>query len=190
MENEQLWDERYRKQDTPWENGQPHPEMQRLFNHYITSGQAVLEIGCGLGTNARWLAKAGYKVIAIDISATAITTAKQTPPLPDSQTINFINLDFCQAWQQLPLFPVIFDCAVLQVLPDETSRRDFVKAIAQLTEKNGYWINISCSKDQAEIIAEQTGVKAPPNLSAKEIIDIVEPAFEIIEIHRCSFIIH
>lgn len=44
----------------------------------ITTGNAggrVLEVGCGTGASARWLARQGYQVKALDISAVALQAA-------------------------------------------------------------------------------------------------------------------
>jgi len=95
-------------------------------------------------------------------------------------------MDFLKDTHNLPCFSTIFDCAVLQVLT-ENKRLDFVKAVASHCEEDGYWINISCSKDEAQIIEDRTKVKSPPYLTAEKIITITEPLFEIVEMKRCSF---
>lgn len=181
MNDEQKWNERYINQDTPWEAETHHSEMERLFSHYINKGQTVLEIGCGTGINAKWLNQAGYKVTAIDISAEAIKLAKK-----NNNSANFLCMNFLKDERNLPSFSTIFDCAVLQVLPED-KRLAFVKAVATHCDKGGYWINISCSKDEAQIIENQTKVKSPPYLTAEKIITITEPFFEIIEMKRCDF---
>ena len=186
MNDSNKWNERYLNQDTPWDMGVHHPEMERLFSHYINKGQSVLEIGCGSGSNAFWLDKAGYKVTAIDISPQAIKNAKQNN---QNQTINFLVADFLKDEFNFPCFPVIFDCAVFHLLNEE-QRQDFVHAVAKHCDKNGYWINISCSQDNANNIEQETGVKAPPYLTADKIIKAVEPLFEIVEMRKCDFVIN
>ena len=69
------WDQRFRQGDTPWEESDPPSFLQRLLEAYARPGQKLLEVGCGLGTNARWLAALGYQVHAIDLSKTAIEHA-------------------------------------------------------------------------------------------------------------------
>lgn len=41
----------------------------------LTAGGQVLELGCGTGASARWLAHKGFAVTAIDISAAALREA-------------------------------------------------------------------------------------------------------------------
>jgi 2-polyprenyl-3-methyl-5-hydroxy-6-metoxy-1,4-benzoquinol methylase len=184
MSDKQKWEERYLTQDIPWEGSAHHPKTEQLFLKYIPAEKSVLDVGCGKGMNARWLANAGYVVTAIDISPEAIRLAKQ-----ENNSIHFIAMDFLEHSSQLPIFNAVFDCAVLQVLKEE-QRTLFSKKMADHCEQDGYWINISCSKDQAEFIAKQTGVKAPPYLTAEKIIKVAEPWFEIIEMQSCEFTIH
>jgi hypothetical protein len=50
------WDERYRHGDTPWESGQPSSEQRVLAEVAIRPCRA-LELGCGTGASAVWLAQ-------------------------------------------------------------------------------------------------------------------------------------
>lgn len=49
----------------------PYPELLTIF-HQLKPGSKVLDMGCGEGRNALYLAKAGHRVIAIDSDAAAI----------------------------------------------------------------------------------------------------------------------
>ncbi|VVC75780.1 Trans-aconitate 2-methyltransferase [Aquicella siphonis] len=185
MQN-QNWDHRYREHDTPWERGKPDIEMQRLFTAYIHKNAHVLEIGCGYGTNARWLAEAGYHVTAVDISSTAIEQAKKLTSALDL-TLQFKTLDFMREWQSLPQFDAVFDSAVFHFMETSEARHLFARHIASLLHDKGWWINIACSQDQANEISAETGVRPPPNLKARDIVEAAEPYFEIIDMHRCFF---
>src|SRR5689334_6351618 len=71
------WDERYEKGDTPWETGQPSSELQRIVAEAPVSPCRVLELGCGTGASAVWLAQQGFDVAAFDLSPRAIERARQ-----------------------------------------------------------------------------------------------------------------
>lgn len=66
---EEFWDERYRSRDQLF-SGDPNP---RLVNQteQLKPGTA-LDIGCGEGADAIWLAEQGWKVSAVDISTVAL----------------------------------------------------------------------------------------------------------------------
>jgi 2-polyprenyl-3-methyl-5-hydroxy-6-metoxy-1,4-benzoquinol methylase len=187
-EHQRDWNERYRTQDTPWETGVAHEEMKRLFIEYAAAGASVLDTGCGLGTNTQWLAKQGYEVTGIDISHTAIAQAQQKAA-ELGLTIQYQTLDFLHEWEKLRRFNVVFDCAVFHLFKTPEVRRKFVKTVSQVCDKSAYWIDISCSVDSADEIAAQSGVDAPPRITAREMIEAVEPDFEIIELRRCDFTI-
>lgn len=59
----------------PWEIGEPQPALVDLENHGHIAGD-VLDIGCGTGENALFLASRGHAVTGIDISETAIEAAR------------------------------------------------------------------------------------------------------------------
>lgn len=56
-----------------------HPEVEKLL-HYVTfkKGMKVLDLGCGRGDTAFYLAKKGNKVTGIDYAKDAIKIAKRT----------------------------------------------------------------------------------------------------------------
>lgn len=81
MGDQQHWDERYRTGDLPWDTGQPSTELVRVVREGGVAACPTLELGCGTGTNAVWLASQGFDVTALDISPRAIERAKQRAAL-------------------------------------------------------------------------------------------------------------
>jgi SAM-dependent methyltransferase len=69
------WDARYSESDGPKWSGRPNG---RLIGEIatLTPGRA-LDVGCGEGADAIWLAERGWTVTAIDISTLAIGRARQ-----------------------------------------------------------------------------------------------------------------
>lgn len=77
MADEIRWDDRYRTGDTPWDTGRPSSELMRVVTEDKIAPGRALEIGCGTGTNAVWLAQQGFDVVGMDLSALAIEKAQQ-----------------------------------------------------------------------------------------------------------------
>ncbi|GGH96874.1 SAM-dependent methyltransferase [Arthrobacter liuii] len=67
------WDERYRTKARLW-SGKPNPQLVREAGG-LRPGQA-LELGCGEGADAIWLAQQGWSVTAVDVSAVALERAR------------------------------------------------------------------------------------------------------------------
>ena len=61
--------------EAPWDIGEPQPEIVRLAESGAIEGK-VLDIGCGTGENALYLAERGHEVWGIDFIATAIERAR------------------------------------------------------------------------------------------------------------------
>ncbi len=71
------WDKRYEQGDTPWDTGQPSTELVRVMQAEALPRPKALELGCGTGTNAVWLARHGFEVTAIDFSPRALQRAQE-----------------------------------------------------------------------------------------------------------------
>ncbi|MFD1322785.1 FAD-dependent oxidoreductase [Micromonospora sonneratiae] len=69
MFEEAAWEERYRSRPAIW-SGRPNPQLVAEAAG-LTPGRA-LDVGCGEGADAVWLADRGWQVTGVDISATAL----------------------------------------------------------------------------------------------------------------------
>jgi SAM-dependent methyltransferase len=67
--SQETWDARYAESERIW-SGNPNP---RLVDHVagLVPGDA-LDVGCGEGADAVWLAKQGWRVTALDVSEVAL----------------------------------------------------------------------------------------------------------------------
>ncbi|MGB7962404.1 MAG: class I SAM-dependent methyltransferase [Propionicimonas sp.] len=68
-----FWEQHYEKRTRIW-SGQPNPRLIQ-FAATLTPGHA-LELGCGEGADAVWLAEQGWQVTAVDISSVALGRAQ------------------------------------------------------------------------------------------------------------------
>ena len=69
------WDARYRERDGAMWSGRPTGRL--VAEVAALTPRRVLDIGCGEGADAIWLAKRGWTVTAIDISEVAIRRARE-----------------------------------------------------------------------------------------------------------------
>ncbi|WP_456049086.1 SAM-dependent methyltransferase [Actinoplanes sandaracinus] len=72
MFTEDAWEERYRGKDAVW-SGRPNPVLVDEVSG-LAVGRA-LDVGCGEGADAVWLAGRGWQVTAVDISSVALGRA-------------------------------------------------------------------------------------------------------------------
>jgi SAM-dependent methyltransferase len=73
------WDTRYSERDGARWSGRPNGRLLAEVSG-LTPGRA-LDVGCGEGADAIWLARNGWTVTAIDISDVALTRARQAAEL-------------------------------------------------------------------------------------------------------------
>jgi SAM-dependent methyltransferase len=69
------WDARYNENDEAIWSGRPNGRLVAEIAG-LTPGQA-LDVGCGEGADAIWLARSGWTVTAIDISDVAVSRARK-----------------------------------------------------------------------------------------------------------------
>jgi thioredoxin reductase/SAM-dependent methyltransferase len=72
MFDEAAWEARYRERPAIW-SGRPNPQLVAEVDGR-PAGRA-LDVGCGEGADAVWLAERGWRVSAVDISTTALERA-------------------------------------------------------------------------------------------------------------------
>jgi SAM-dependent methyltransferase len=74
----ELWDGSYRGGKRPfWDAGVPSGELRRVVEQGIVRPGPAVDLGCGSGTDAIYLASKGFDVTAIDIAPTALSLARE-----------------------------------------------------------------------------------------------------------------
>lgn len=178
------WDERYKegKEALPWDTGEPAPELTEFFSQLDSPPGRVLEIGCGSGTNAIWMAEKGSSVVATDVSPTAISMAKGKCEGRDL-SVEFLVSDIMKS---PPVYAdsvdFVFDRGVYHVMAPE-DRELFVSRVADALATDGYWLCLAGNADQLRA-PDQDG---PPQMKASDLIDSVENRFEVHLLERSTF---
>jgi cyclopropane fatty-acyl-phospholipid synthase-like methyltransferase len=126
-----FWDVLYLFKKTPWDTGSTPPEIVAA----IASGKApigrALDLGCGTGTNAIYLAQHGYDLVAIDVSRRAIALARRRTRLANvTHQVRFARGDVVhmQRWVPANSIGFAYDIGCFHSLTTE-SRRRYVAAL-------------------------------------------------------------
>jgi len=84
------WDARYIEGDGPRWSGRPNGRLIAEVAG-LTPGRA-LDVGCGEGADAIWLARSGWTVTAIDVADVAVTRAREAAELAGA-TVEWVRGD-------------------------------------------------------------------------------------------------
>ena len=121
-----------------WDVGTPIV-MEVLERYRIRKDQALLELGCGEGRDARRLLEAGYSLMATDVSEEAIRYCREQMPACGQQ---FQILDFLQE-DMGRQFDFIYAVAVIHMLVPDEDRDGFYQFIRRHLNPGG--IALICS---------------------------------------------
>jgi SAM-dependent methyltransferase len=122
--NSDFWDARYREKELVWSAGPNRFLVEEIEG--ITPGRA-LDLACGEGRNAFWLAQQGWQVTATDYSPVAIEKAKER------QTELGLDMDFHVADATAPPGGPFDLIAIFYLhLPREENRKVLEHALAAL----------------------------------------------------------
>jgi 2-polyprenyl-3-methyl-5-hydroxy-6-metoxy-1,4-benzoquinol methylase len=180
------WDERYQAgpEALPWDEGIPAQELIEYFAGLSSCPKRVLEIGCGTGTNAIWMAQQGASVTANDISPKAIEVAKKKGE-EAGVSVSFSVSDIMEA---LPVpagsIDFVFDRGVYHCMAAE-QREIFIDRVAASLADGGIWLCVAGNADEVR----DPEAEGPPQLKASELVDNVEGKFEIHQLGRATFLL-
>ncbi|MYU21136.1 class I SAM-dependent methyltransferase [Streptomyces sp. SID8352] len=138
------------------------------FHSYMDSGLPLLDVGCGNGTQTRWLADHFPWVIGFDVSAAAIDLARKATDTPG---VEYLQLDILDATAVTDLHARIGDAhvyerGVLHTLPPE-DHAGFAQSLAVLLGDRGVCFLVEPAPEAKQyvddVLRPATGL--PPGLA-------------------------
>lgn len=172
------FEERYREGDLPWDHGMPDTNLQRIVERFRIPQGKALDIGCGTGENILWLSRAGFTVTGCDLSPTAIEMAQAKS---GSESCHLFAADFITAPITNAPFDLAFDRGCFHSVRGEGAREAFPQKVASVLKEGGLWLSIIGNADEPK---REVG---PPQMTAREIAELVEPHFEILSLESGVF---
>jgi SAM-dependent methyltransferase len=135
MSRRDMWDERYAAKELVWSAG-----PNRLLADELTGLQpgTALDVACGEGRNALWLAEQGWEVTGIDFSEVAIGKARQIAERR-GVTVDWLVADIAEH----DLGPSTFDLVCVLYLhtgPEERAR--WLPKTISAVKPGGTWLYI------------------------------------------------
>lgn len=147
------------------------PIIEAVASGWIPSGSRVLEIGCGRGLSADWLAAQGFDVVAIDISEHAIDDARAKYG-SQRKNLRFQVVDITVP-TELGTFDVMIDSGCFHCIP---------------VQLHGYYganvIKWSHPGTRLLIMSHAEGVS--PEERQRQLESVLVPPFEVLKVAQAA----
>jgi SAM-dependent methyltransferase len=146
----------------PWETGRPQDDIVRLEARGGFKGN-VLDVGCGSGENALYLASKGHKVRGIDRVAAAIEKAK-AKAAERKIDCDFAVGDALNLGKLKKQFDTVLDCGLFHVFSD-ADREKYAKSLAKAVKNRGQ-LHILCFS------TDEPPGEGPRRIGERELIEL------------------
>ena len=165
----------YQRNHTPWELHRPDRNLIDMVQNVPVPAGHSLDIGCGTGDNAIWLAEQGFTSTGCDVTSLAIHQAMDKAEKA-KQKCTFMVLDFLEDEVKGAPFSFLFDRGCFHSFASSEERKRFSRKAASILQTDGLWLSLTGNADE---LRDSPG---PPQLSALQIVSAVEPWFEIVSL--------
>jgi SAM-dependent methyltransferase len=181
--SEREWNDDYKAGQTPWDTGEPDAQLVAFVRAKRVAPGRTLEIGCGTGTNALWLADQGFDVLGIDLASVAIEQARAKAAKSGAGArCRFDTGDFLAKAPEGP-FAFVFDRGCWHCFDDAAEQAAFAERVASCLAPDGLWLSLIGSTEGGP---REFG---PPRRSARDIALAIEPHLAIEELAGMRFTI-
>ncbi|MCS7239154.1 MAG: methyltransferase domain-containing protein [Thermoguttaceae bacterium] len=172
------WDSAYRGESRPaWDVGRAASQLVEAVEQGLLRPGRAIELGCGLGHDARFLAGKGFDVTAVDISPTAIARAAATAE-KEGVKVRFLVADVLRM-PDLGTFDLVYDRGCYHGVR-RTSAKEYVQTLRQLTRPGSVALILAGN-------AREVGTGGPPRVSEEEIREDFSRDFEIAMLRETRF---
>ena len=175
MTAERNFQQRYETADTPWDIGKADFNLIQTVTTMSIKPCAAVDVGCGTGDNAIWLSQQGFRVLGIDTSEVAIQRAKEKASKANSRCRFLVESALTVPLPGAP-FGFVFDRGCFHVFDSDQERANFAENVNRHLRSEGLWLSLVGNAD------EQRQSPGPPQRSARDIVNAVEPHFEILSL--------
>ena len=172
------WNDSYASgEPLPWDTGMPDPMLAEMIESGAIAPGRTLEIGCGTGTNAIYLAQHGFDVVGVDVSPLAVEKAR----VKADGCCRFETVDFLNEAPPGGPFHFVFDRGCFHTFDEDLERLRFAENVAAALIDGGVWLSLIGSTEGPR---RDVG---PPRRNAREVINAIEPSLEILQLRSAEF---
>jgi SAM-dependent methyltransferase len=174
------WQAHYESGTPPWETGQPSRELARVIAQQAIRSCRVIELGCGSGINAVWLAQQGLDVTAVDFTPLAIERARQRAAAT-GVAVGFVLADVLNLADQFEPFPFFFDRGCYHCVRTDDVEA-YLRTLCKITRPGSLGLILAGNAREPPPPGQ-----GPPVVTAEQIQAELTPVFEIVALREFRF---
>ncbi len=178
MSDVEHWNQRYREGDSPWDTGEPSSELLRVLAEEKITPCPAIELGCGTGSNAVWLARQGFNVLGVDLSPLAIERAEQRAQAAEVKA-RFLAADVLDPPDLGGPYPFFFDRGCYHVVR-RTDVSRYLRTLERVTAMGTVGLVLAGN-------ACEPHSPGPPVVTEEEIRGELERLFEVVRLREFRF---
>jgi len=172
------WDMFYRQGTPPWDTGRPAGELVRALKEGVIQPSRVLELGCGTGADAIFLARHGFEVTAVDSAPIALERARARAEHEDVLP-RFVLADVFEFAKTAGKFDLVYEAGFYHFMRLVDLDR-FLDLLWRVTHPGSHYFALIGS-------ADETAESGPPRVSEDEIHDELGRLFEFVHLRPFRF---
>lgn len=189
---EGYWESSYRSGRVPWDPGPYDRHLPDVLHSHSPPPGLALDIGCGEGKSAIWLARRGWDVLGIDVAPTAIHRARSLraegerrtgTPLPGQCRLEVARFpdDLPRLAPGVGGFAFIMERGLLHHMRSRRDHEPFLRAISEWLAPSGLFYALLAKSEGAHRFG------GPPTWSHDEVERALSAHMEIVELRGSVF---
>ncbi|MBN2473182.1 MAG: class I SAM-dependent methyltransferase [Pirellulales bacterium] len=172
------WDALYRQGTPPWETGHPAKELVRVLDQGLIPPGRTLEVGCGTGADAVYLATLGFEVTAVDSSPLAMERARVRAEQQDV-VARFVLADVFEFAATAGQFDLVYDAGFYHFIR-RTDLSRFLDMLWRVTRPGSYYLALVGS-------SAERAAGGPPRVTNQQVRDELGRVFEFVHLRSFRF---
>jgi len=176
------WDDLYRRGTPAWETNHPAAELVRAVEQEWIRPCSMLELGCGSGADAVYLAQQGFEVTAVDCAAIALERAHLRAEQQEAM-VRFVLDDVFDFAANEGAYDLIYDAGFYHCVRQYDLQRH-LDMLWRITRPGSIYFALVGAEEGA---AEDGAEHGPPQVSEDDIYGELGRIFEFVRLEPFRF---